>query len=145
MLRHTHPSRATGPSVIYDTRSIPHETRRAYIPGQDPVNRGDVQDAGGTRSGPGPSACPRRPSTAVQNAARSGGGTTRAGICGPPDPSPRNPDTAGTRRATVWAETLNRPAARLRPQPSTTTQRASRRRPEWAKTGSSRFVVNVLP
>jgi hypothetical protein len=29
MLRHTHPSRATGPSVIYDTRSIPHETRRA--------------------------------------------------------------------------------------------------------------------
>ncbi|MDQ0000115.1 hypothetical protein J2W15_003628 [Pseudarthrobacter sulfonivorans] len=29
--RHTHPSRATGPSVIYDTRSIPHEPRRAVL------------------------------------------------------------------------------------------------------------------
>ena len=32
MLRHTHPSRATGPSVIYDTRSFPHEPRRAPKP-----------------------------------------------------------------------------------------------------------------
>jgi transposase len=31
MLRHTHPSRATGPSVIYDTRSISHEPRRAGL------------------------------------------------------------------------------------------------------------------
>ncbi|WAP50553.1 transposase [Arthrobacter sp. ATA002] len=30
MLRHTHPSRATGPLVSNDTNSIPHEPRRAH-------------------------------------------------------------------------------------------------------------------
>ncbi|GLU61750.1 hypothetical protein Pure05_42640 [Paenarthrobacter ureafaciens] len=31
MLRHTHPSRATGPLVFNDTNSIPHQPRRADI------------------------------------------------------------------------------------------------------------------
>ncbi|MGO4250540.1 alpha/beta hydrolase domain-containing protein [Paenarthrobacter sp. RAF54_2] len=31
MLRHTHPSRATGPLVFYDTNSIPHQPRRASL------------------------------------------------------------------------------------------------------------------
>ena len=53
MLRHTHPSRATGPLVFNDTNSFPQQPRRARLP----AKRWEMRTAGTSRAlraGPSP-------------------------------------------------------------------------------------------